>query len=122
MKNNKLVALVKGKDRKQNIFRALELIAHDLQDIRLSKNILIKPNLADIKNQTANTHVKAVEGAIEFLQSHFPGKRITDGESSGGAFYQRISMDNVIRITGLLMACSNVLQINIFQSSLPAVT
>ncbi len=97
MKNIKLVSLVKGDNRKQNIIKALELIASDLQDINRSKNILIKPNLTDIKKQIANTHVEAVEGVIEFLQPHFPGKNITIGESSGSAYYRGMSTEDVFK-------------------------
>ncbi len=97
MKNKKKVSLVKGADRKQNIIKALELISADLQDMAHSKNILIKPNLTDIKKQTANTHVEAVEGVIEFIQSHFPGKKITVGESSGSAYYRRMRTEDVFK-------------------------
>jgi len=93
----RMVSLVKGLNRKQNVIRALEMIAPDLQEICSAKHILIKPNLTDIEKQTANTHVEAVEGVIEFLQSHFPGRQITVGESSGSAFYRKLSTEEVFR-------------------------
>ena len=100
MKSAKLVSLVKGQDRKQNIIKALGLIEPDLKNIKSAENILIKPNLTDIKKQAANTHVDAVEGVIEFIQSHFPGKKITIGESSGSAYYRRMSTEDVFRSFG----------------------
>jgi len=92
-----MVSLVKGINRKQNVVRSLEMIAADLHELNSAKNILIKPNLTDIEKQTANTHVEAVEGVIEFLQSNFPGQQITVGESSGSAFYRKLSTDDVFR-------------------------
>ncbi len=97
MKNTKKVSLIKGESRKDNVIKALELIKSDLDKIGNAKNILIKPNLTDIKNQTANTHVEAVEGVIDFLRKNFPRKKITVGESSGGAFYRRISTEEVFQ-------------------------
>ena len=97
MKNAKKVSLVKGQDRKLNVLKALELIAPDLENIIHAQNVLIKPNLTDIKKQLANTHVEAVEGVIEFLQAHFQGKNITVGESSGSAYYRRMRTEEVFR-------------------------
>lgn len=96
----KKVSLVKGDDRKGNILKALDLISSDLKVIGNAKNILIKPNLTDIKNQTANTHVEAVEGVIEYLMTRFPEKTITVGESSGGAYYRRMSTVDVFKKFG----------------------
>ncbi len=90
MANPKKVSLIKGPDRKQNVIKALELIASDLDFIGQRENILIKPNLTDVKRQLANTHVDAVEGVIEFLNTNFPGKNIVVGESSGSAFYRNL--------------------------------
>jgi uncharacterized protein (DUF362 family) len=97
MTNTRIVSLVKGLGRKQNVIRSLEMIASDLHELNGAQNILIKPNLTDIKNQTANTHVEAVEGVIEFLQTNFPGRQITVGESSGSAFYRKLSTEDVFR-------------------------
>lgn len=97
MKTGRKVSLVKGDNRKQNIIKALELIAPDLTGIASAKNILIKPNLTDIKKQIANTHVEAVEGVIEFLQVHFHGKNIIVGESSGSAYYRGMRTEDVFR-------------------------
>ncbi len=97
MSSPKKVSLVKGPDRKRNVIKALELIASDLEFIRQRERILIKPNLTDVKRQLANTHVDAVEGVIEFLNTRFPGKNIVVGESSGSAFYRRKSTNDVFR-------------------------
>lgn len=97
MKNALKVSLVRGQDRKQNVIKALELIAPDLENIANAGNILIKPNLTDIKKQIANTHVEAVEGVIEFIQAHFRDKAITVGESSGSAYYRRMRTEDVFR-------------------------
>ena len=66
----KLVSLVKGNDRKDNIKKSLELIKKDLQIINTKKNIVIKPNLTATKNIYANTHVDAVDAVLEFLSKN----------------------------------------------------
>jgi uncharacterized protein (DUF362 family) len=64
------VSLVAGDSRKENVIRAMELIG---DEIRAGGKILIKPNLTALKNEQANTPIEAVEGVIDFLNSHFSG-------------------------------------------------
>ena len=68
----KLVSLVKGPERKQNIKNALGHILPDLRAaLRGKRNILLKQNLVGLQPTIANTHVDAVSAVIEFLQENF---------------------------------------------------
>lgn len=87
MKKTKLVSLVKGNNRKENIKKSLEIIKKDLTKLKTAKKILIKPNLTALKPAFANTNVEAIEAVIEFIQSNFKDKEIFIGESSATAFY-----------------------------------
>jgi uncharacterized protein (DUF362 family) len=63
------LSLVKGGDRREIIFRSLELIEDDVRAaIEPKKRVLIKPNMAVDKNPLAVTHVDAVRGVLEFLK------------------------------------------------------
>ena len=63
------VALVRGANRRENIFRALTLIEDDVRAaLDRKKRILIKPNMAVDKNPLAITHVDAVRAVLEFLK------------------------------------------------------
>jgi uncharacterized protein (DUF362 family) len=91
------VSLVAGESRKDNVIAALELIK---DEVRAQGKILIKPNLSALKNAEANTHIEAVEGVIDFLNSHFSGLQITIGESSGSAFLSGMPTKKVLDYFG----------------------
>lgn len=97
MNDKKKVALIRGNDRKENIKRCLELIRDDLEPVRKSENILIKPNLVALKPDFANTHVEAIEAVIEFMRHIVPDTPITVGESSATAFYRGLPTTSVFR-------------------------
>jgi len=83
------VALVKEKSRKENIFKALQLIEKDLNSFRKAKTVLIKPNFTSAFNPTASTQGEVVEAILEFFEkfsSGFKSKKIILTESSGEAF------------------------------------
>jgi uncharacterized protein (DUF362 family) len=91
------VSLVAGDSRKENVIGALELIK---EEVRAQGKILIKPNLSALKNAKANTRIEAVEGVIDFLNSHFGGVQITIGESSGSAFLSGMPTRRVLEYFG----------------------
>jgi uncharacterized protein (DUF362 family) len=91
------VSLVAGDSRKENVIGALELIK---AEVRAQGNILIKPTLSALKNAEANTRIEAVEGVIDFLNSHLSGVRITIGESSGSAFLSGMPTKRVLDYSG----------------------
>jgi uncharacterized protein (DUF362 family) len=97
MRREKKAALIKGKDRKENIRRCLTLIREDLEPIKSAKNILIKPNLVALEPDYANTHVEAIEAVIEFVRDIVPDAPITVGEASASAFYKGLPTAHVFK-------------------------
>jgi len=97
MINKKMVALVKGNNRKENITKCLDLIRDDLEPVKTAKNILIKPNLVALKPDFANTHVETIEAVIEFIRRIAPDTPITVGESSASAFYNGLPTTQVFK-------------------------
>lgn len=100
-----MVSLIKGEDRYQNIYQALEMIKLDLQPLEQKTNILIKPNLLSTRNPYANTHVTAVKAIIDFLAKNctdFSHKNIVILEGSAGAYYGRLSTREVFVQSGYL--------------------
>lgn len=84
MKKEKLIALVKGKNRKESILKALALIGKDLDSFLEAKTVLIKPNFTSAYNPTASTQGETVEAVLEFFQEFDPNfgkKRIVIAES-----------------------------------------
>jgi uncharacterized protein (DUF362 family) len=100
--NNKLVSLVRGDNRKENIKNCLRLISSDLEALGKARRILIKPNLTALKPDFANTHVESAEAVIEFIQGTWPGKEIVVGESSATAFYRGLPTKEVFSMFGYL--------------------
>jgi len=92
------VALVKEKSRRENIFKALQLIEKDLNSFRKAKTVLIKPNFTSAFNPTASTQNETVEAILEFFEkfdSKFKSKKIILTESSGEAFARGEPMEKV---------------------------
>jgi len=97
------VALVKEKSRKENIFKALELIEKDLNAFRKAKTVLIKPNFTAAFNPAASTQGEAVEAILEFFEKfdlRFKSKKIILAESSGEAFLKGEPIEKVFRRFG----------------------
>jgi len=76
------VALVTGRDRRENIRKALELLKDDLSS-KLKGSVLLKPNLTSVDRQLASTHVDAMRGTLDFLKEFSP-KSIVIAEGAGG--------------------------------------
>jgi uncharacterized protein (DUF362 family) len=95
--SKKKAAIVYGENRRDNIKNCLALIRDDLGPVKKAKNILIKPNLVALRPDFANTSVEAIEAVIEFLRTLVPETRITVGESSASAFYNRLPTTQVFR-------------------------
>jgi len=105
MKSKRLVSLVKGEDRYQNVYRALEMIKPDLEPLKQKTNILVKPNLLSTRNPYANTHVVAIQAIIDFIAENcddFASKNIVIFEGSAGAYYQKSSTREVFARFGYL--------------------
>lgn len=97
MNKKKIVSLISGEDRKENIKKSLSLIREDLESIKKARNILIKPNLVALKPDFANTNVEAIEAVIEYIREIVPDTHITVGESSATAFYRGLPTTRVFK-------------------------
>ena len=75
------MALIKGNDRSENIYKALKLIEEQVFSGIHGKQILIKPNFVQTSKQLAATNVDAIRGILEFLRQHYK-KEILIGEAS----------------------------------------
>ena len=63
------VALVSGSDRRDNVRRALELVADEVRGAVSGKRlVMIKPNFVTCYRQLAATHVDAVRGVLDFIR------------------------------------------------------
>jgi len=85
------VGLARRADRRQNIYRALDLVRDDVTP-KLREQVMLKPNFLSSKNQLAASHVDAIRGVLDFLRTvpHPPQEiLIAEGgneEFSGQAF------------------------------------
>jgi len=68
------VGLVKGEDRRKNIFQALMAIDDQIQPIlKTRKYVIIKPNGIDPTRSLISTNADAVHGILDYLAPRFKG-------------------------------------------------
>ena len=80
------VALIKGNDRKANMFEALKLIEDEIKKSIGNKQIVIKPNFTRVekKDWLASTHVDNIWALLEFLEPFYKNKIIiAEGTGTG---------------------------------------
>lgn len=65
-KQSARVGLSRREDRRQNIYRALDLVRADITP-KLREQVMLKPNFLSNKNQLASSHADAIRGVIDFL-------------------------------------------------------
>jgi uncharacterized protein (DUF362 family) len=104
------VALIKGNDRAENVYKSLKLIEDQVFSAIGDKRILIKPNFVQTGKQLAATHVDAIRGILEFLRPHYK-REILIGEScpgTDGTFtayrnygYQALEKDSKVKLIDL---------------------
>lgn len=82
------VALTNGDNRTDNIFRALKSLETEIAQAIGNRRVVIKPNLVSTNNQLAATHVDALTGILEFLQSIGKLDNAIIAESSAGRTVQ----------------------------------
>ncbi len=63
------VALTKGDDRADNVFRALQMFKTEIAAAIGSRRVVIKPNFVYYSTLLSCTHVACAEGVLEFLKS-----------------------------------------------------
>lgn len=66
------VALTQGDQRYDNIARALDLIADQI-DLRNCRRLVIKPNFVSVTRQLAATHVDAVRAVLDMVRARYDG-------------------------------------------------
>ena len=89
------VALVKGSDRKTNMYDALKLIEDDVKRSIGNKQVVIKPNFTRVvkKDWVASSHVDSVRPVLEFLKPFYK-KKVIIAEGCGGAQPIREPVEN----------------------------
>jgi uncharacterized protein (DUF362 family) len=70
------IGLIKGNDRRENIYQSLKLIEDQVFGAIENKTVLIKPNFVQTSRQLAATHVDAIRGILEFLRPHYKKEAI----------------------------------------------
>jgi uncharacterized protein (DUF362 family) len=60
------VGLVRGEDRRGNIFNAMDRVREDIA-AKVRSEVMLKPNFLSGTNQLASSHPDAIRGAIDFL-------------------------------------------------------
>jgi uncharacterized protein (DUF362 family) len=63
------VALTKGNERTDNIFRALKSLEKEIAQSIGKRRVIIKPNNVSTTNQLSSTHADALAGILDFLKS-----------------------------------------------------
>jgi len=78
------VALVKGENRRKNIYEALISIDDQIQPVlKRKKRVVIKPNCVSDTFQLAASHADALNGILDYLEPRFRGP-VVIAESSAG--------------------------------------
>jgi len=92
---NPNVGLVKGTDRKTNMYDALKLIEDDIKQSIGDKQVVIKPNFTRVEKEDwlASTHVDNVHAVLEFLKPFYK-KKVIIAEGAGGAQPIAIPVEN----------------------------
>lgn len=82
--NQTPVALTRGDNRRHNITAALEAIDDQIRPkLAKRKSVVIKPNLVSTNKQLAATHVDALNGILDYLETRWKGP-VFIAESSAG--------------------------------------
>lgn len=93
------LAVVKGRDRRSNIYNTLKLIEEDLEPLHRKQRILLKPNLTSTHNPYANTSAEAVEEVIDFV-NQYGDKEFLIVDGSGSAYIQGTTTSSVLEKFG----------------------
>jgi uncharacterized protein (DUF362 family) len=79
-----VVSLVRGEDRRKNVYESLMAIDRELAPaLKRKKYVLIKPNLTSNVKQLAATHADTLRGILDYLGPRFKGPVIVAEASSG---------------------------------------
>jgi uncharacterized protein (DUF362 family) len=85
------VSLIKGEDRRKNIFDALVAIDDQIRPgLQVKKYVLIKPNGLDPRRGLISTHMDAIHGILDYLAPRFKGP-VVIAECGGTPAKQAVS-------------------------------
>ena len=77
-------ALIHGQDRRRNVLQALLTLDDQIRPrLHRKKYVVIKPNNVSTTNQLAATHIDALRGILDYLETRFRGP-VVIAESSAG--------------------------------------
>jgi uncharacterized protein (DUF362 family) len=69
-----VVSLVRGEDRRKNVYNALAAIDDQIRPaLKRKKYVLLKPNCVAVKNQLGSTHADALRGILDYVVPRFRG-------------------------------------------------
>ncbi len=95
-----LVAVIKGEDRRKNIYDALMAIDKQIApQLKKKKYVLIKPNNVSTVNQLAATHADTLRGMLDYLGERFHGP-VVIAESSAGTTMEGFENFKYTRLPG----------------------
>jgi uncharacterized protein (DUF362 family) len=95
-----LVSVIRGEDRRKNVFEALMAIDKDIAPVlKTKKYVVIKPNNVSTVNQLAATHADAMRGELDYLERRFKGQIII-AESSAGNTMEGFEAFRYTRLPG----------------------
>ena len=93
------VSLIRGEDRRTNVFEALKAIDEQIvPELKRKKYAVIKPNNVSTVNQLASTHADALRGIMDYLSIRFKGP-VFIAESSAGDTMQGFENFKYNRLT-----------------------
>ena len=81
------VSLIHGEDRRRNITDALKALDREIApQLKRRKSVIIKPNLVSTNRQLAATHVDALRGILDYLETRWKGPVYIAESSAGDTF------------------------------------
>ncbi len=82
-----VVSVVKGDDRRKNVYEALMAIDDQIKPVlKRKKYVVLKPNNVSTVKQLAATHADAMRGMLDYLAPRFRGPVIIAESSAGDTF------------------------------------
>jgi uncharacterized protein (DUF362 family) len=94
------VSLVRGENRRHNVYEALKAIDDELAPaLKKKKYVVIKPNNVVATNPLASTNVDALRGILDYVTTRFKGP-VVIAESSAGETLQAFENFQYNRLAG----------------------
>jgi uncharacterized protein (DUF362 family) len=98
-KQRAVVSLVRGEDRRKNVYNALAAIDDQIRPVlKRKKYVLIKPNTVAVNFQLGSTHADALRGILDYLEDRFRGPIVIADSSKDNTWdaYENFHYDRVL--------------------------